>query len=147
MLAAHIRLHDSGRRAELLQACNTAAPGAERSDMLNKLSISASELRRPESRAAQLAWVRRHYQNTYTSLVVTLESLDKLVDAEYVSRGEALFNVRGMWGRFGRKIRGGRSTCLTEEESEREKSEKWDGRASMQSEVTWCEKVEPAWLV
>lgn len=156
ILAAHIRLYDSDHRFELRGVCSTFSPSLRHSDMLDKLNISLSELERTESCATQLGRVRKHYQNTYVNLVITLRKLEKLVNTAYASHGESLFNMGGKWVWFGKKIERGQSVRSTKgelksennEESEKTgKFEKWDDRASVDTEVTYCEKVEPLWLV
>ena len=156
VLAAHIRLYDSDQRFELRRVGNTFSSGLQHPDMLGKLNISFSELELTGLRATRLGFVRKHYQNTYVNLVCTLRKLETLVNAAYASHGESLFNTRGKWRWYGKKLEGCQSIHsakgeLTSEKNEKTekagKFEKWDDRASVDTEITYCEKVEPLWLV
>ncbi|KAK5653354.1 hypothetical protein OQA88_9046 [Cercophora sp. LCS_1] len=103
ILAAHIRLRDSSRRAELQRVCDAARNGPEKTEMPEKLALSPACLRDRDTAIAQLKRVRKHYEDTHAKVVAEVEALNKLVGAELAKKGKEVWNIRGKLGRFGRR--------------------------------------------
>lgn len=149
MLAAHIRLHDGERKAEFERVCNSAQSGPEKNEMPKKLGIMSSKLRNSSDQVAQLKRVREHYDESYQKVLAETDALNKAIGREYARKGDKLFNLRGKWGRFGKKNMTPRGQCKVDEITDSDMvDEKKGWRSSTDSmQQSWHEKAEPQWLV
>jgi len=128
--------------------------------MPGKLAIVPANLYNLPNQAAQLKRVRGHYEDTYCKLLSEVEALNKVVGGEYARRGDKLFNIRGKWGRFGRKKKCQMEGCKQEDgtgpgHTDVSKDEKGVKNLTVKTEAgddssdgeSYYDEKEPKWMV
>ncbi|KAK0641013.1 hypothetical protein B0T16DRAFT_206021 [Cercophora newfieldiana] len=156
ILTAHIRLRNNDNKRELLRACSEAKAGPEKSEMVWKLAIAPGNLYNYQHQANQLKRVRAYYEETYNKVMAEIEALNKAVAGAYAKKGDKLFNIRGKWGRFGKKQKNPTGRCHVEEPDAEPASEKSMAGvpavkekhvSDSSDDESLFEKAEPKWMV